>query len=47
MHHLDAIIVNVNIGGEFYLALFVFGSIDIPDGLGLWYSACGDLEVLH
>jgi len=47
MHHLDAIIVNVNIGGEFYLALFVFGSIDIPDGLGFWYSACGDLVVLH
>jgi len=47
MRHLDTIVANVDIGSEFYLALFVLYSIDIPDGLGFWYSACGDLVVLH
>jgi len=47
MRRLDAIVVNVNIGGEFYIALLVFCPIDIPDGLGFWYGACGDLVVLH
>jgi len=47
MRCLDAIVVNVNIGSKFYLALLVFGSINIPDGSGFWYGACGDLVVLY
>jgi len=47
VHHLDAIVANVEIGGKGYLALFVLGSINIPDGSGFRYSACGDLEVFH
>ena len=47
VHHLDAIVANVEIGGKGYLALFVLSSIDIPDGSGFWYSMHGDLEVFH
>jgi len=47
MRRFDAIVVNVDIGGEFYLALFVLGSVNIPDGSGFWYGACGDLVMLY
>ena len=47
MHRLDTIVVNVKIGSEGYLALFVLGSIDIPDGSGFWYYTYGDLEMFH